>query len=185
MYRRGDHRVPKHLELPRAYRAVNDYLQAHDPDLRLRRSVERDGWFVLERRCRRQSSVNTAMAERTDIHVQARDGYVHVALTHPEFLNKPWNIVRKLRDEGADLWAEGGAAQFADDLEYEERLVKECRKRRRQEDGRDFYREQFDILGRMGNPEGRNERTRFSNPGLPAGLLQGSSSAPAAGGGLL
>jgi hypothetical protein len=174
-HRRGDSRVPRHLALPRAYRHVNDYLQAHDPDLRLRASVERPGWYVLERRCRRQSAVNTCMAERTDIHVQARDGYIHVAIVHPEYLNKPWNMVRQLRDEGVDLWAQT-ADQVADELEYEERLVRESRRRRRQEDGRAMYREIFDILGRLGNPVGRNERTRFSNPGLPA-------TATAAGGG--
>jgi hypothetical protein len=166
MARRRDE-LPRGLALPRAYRQVNDYLQAHDVALRIRASVERPGWFVLERRCARSRAVNSAMAPHTDIHVQVRDGYVHVALVHPEYLNKPWNIVRQLRDEGADLWAVGGADKFADDLDYEERLVKECRKRRRQQDGRDFYREMFDILGRLGNPEGRNERTRFSNPGLP------------------
>lgn len=183
MGRRLDTDVARHLALPRAYRHVADYLHAHDPALRLRRSVEVEGWYVLERRCARRRAVNTCMAERTDIHVQARDGYVHIAIVNPEYLNKPWNIVRQLRDEGADLWAEGGADKFADDLEYEERLVAECRKRRRHTDGRDYYREVFDILGRLGNPEGRNERTRFSNPGLPAGLLSSSSRVSAVGGG--
>lgn len=164
---RSDLHTPRHLRLPRAYRQVQDYLSGHDPDLRIRASVERPGWYVLERRCRQQASVNTAMEERTDIHVQARDGYIHVAIVHPEFLNKPWNIIEKLRDEGVDMWATS-AQQVADDLEYEEQFVREARRRRRREDSVAFYREQFDILGRMGNKDGGNEKTRFSNPGLGA-----------------
>jgi hypothetical protein len=60
---------------------------------------------------------------------------------------------------------------FADELEYEEHFVRESRRRRRREDGRAYYREMFDILGRLGNPEGGNERTRFNNPGLPSPAL--------------
>lgn len=166
MRRRGPLVLSRHLALPRRWRHVNDYLAAHDPDLRIRASVEREGLYVLERRCRRQASVNTCMHERTDLHVQRRDGFIHVSIVHPEWLNKPWNIIARLRDEGADLWAYKSAEAFADEVEYEEHFLRESRRRRRRQDGLAYYREMFDILGRVGNPEGHNERTRFSNPGL-------------------
>lgn len=168
MHRRGAFRLSRHLALPRRWRHVNDYLQAHDPDLRIRASVERPDLFILERRCRRRPAVNTAMGDTTDMHVQARDGFIHVSTVHPEWLNKPWNILRSLRSEGVDLWAYSAPEAFADELDYEERWQRETRRRRRKEDGLAYYREMFDILGRIGNPVGRNERTRFSNPGLPA-----------------
>jgi hypothetical protein len=166
MHRRGGHVLSAHLRLPRRWRAVNDYLQAHDPALRVRASVERAGLFVLERRCRRAPAVNTRMRDASDIHVQLRDGYIHISIVHPEWLNKPWNIVRALREEGVDLWAYKGAEAFADELEYEERFVREVRRRRRREEGVAFYREMFDVLSRLGNTDG-TERSRFSNPGLP------------------
>lgn len=171
-HRRGPLVLSAHLQLPRRWRHVNDYLQAQDPDLRIRASVERIGWYVLERRCRRQPAPNTAMRDLSDIHVQARDGYIHVAIVHPEWLNKPWNILRSLRQEGVDLWAYASHDAFADELEYEEHFLAETRRRRRREDGAAYYREMFDILGRLGNKgSGRGDRsevTRFNNPGLAA-----------------
>lgn len=166
MRRRRDTLSP-HLQLPRRWRHVQDYLAGHDPDLRLRRSVERPGWFVLERRCRRRPAPNSAMRDLSDIHVQARDGYIHIAITHPEYLNKPWNIIAQLRTEGVDLWAYKSHDAFADELEYEEHFVRETRRRRRQEDGVAYYREMFDILGRLGNNDG-TEVSRFNNPGNPS-----------------
>lgn len=159
------------LALPRRWRHVQDYLAAHDPDLRIRASVERVGWFVLERRCRRRPAANTAMRDASDIHVQARDGFIHVAIVHPEWLNKPWNIVQRLRDDGVDLWAKGHQV-VADELEYEERFLRETRKRRRREEGRDYYREMFDVLSRLGNKDG-TEQSRFSNPGPVTPALAG------------
>lgn len=160
--------VDKALALPARWRHVNDYLAGHDPDLRVRASVERAGLFVCERRCRRRPAVNTGMAVRSDMHVQARDGFIHVSVVHPAWLEKPWNILRALRDEGVDLWAYKSSEAFADELEYEEHWARETRRRRRREDGYAYYREMFDILGRLGNVEGRDERTRFNNPGRPA-----------------
>lgn len=168
MHRRGAFELSRHLALPRRWRHVNDYLHGQDPDLRIRASVERPGLFILERRCRRRPAPNTALRDSSDMHVQARDGFIHISTVHPEWLNKPWNILRALRTEGVDLWAYNAPTAFADELDYEEQWARETRRRRRKEDGRAYYREQFDILGRLGNAEGRNERTRFSNPGLPA-----------------
>lgn len=154
-------------QLPEEFWHVQAYLHEHDPDLRLRRSAERPDWFVLERRCRRAPAVNTGMRAYTDIHVQARDGYIHISLVHREYLMHPWNIVIGLREEGFDTWAYRDANALVDELEYEEAFVKESRRRRRREEDRDYYREQFDILSRLGNGDG-TEVTRFNNPGLPA-----------------
>lgn len=162
--RRGDLVVSPHLALPRACASVNDYLQAHDADLRIRRSVERPDLFILERRCRRRPSVNTAMSDLSDMHVQARDGFIHVSTVHPSWLLKPWNILRALRDEGVDTWAYASSTALADELEYEEQWTRETRRRRRQDDGKAYYREMFDILSRVGNGDG-TEVSRFQNPG--------------------
>lgn len=156
------------LQVPDALAHVQDYLHTQDPDLRLRASVERPGFFVLERRCRRAPAVNTGMPGRTDMHVQARDGYIHVSLVHAEWLYHPWNIVIALKEEGIDLW-QAGAAEAIDEIEYEERWQRETRKRRRSDDSRAYYREAFDVLSRLGNRDG-TERTRFQNAGIPAGL---------------
>lgn len=156
------------LQLPDALVHVQEYLHQHDPDLRLRRSVERPDSYVLERRCRRAPAVNTGMRIASDLHLQARDGYIHVALVHPEWLMHPWNIVIALRDEGFDTWAYRNADQVADEVDYEERWLAESRRRRRGEDYRGHLRETYDVLSRLGNPQDRTERSRFSNPGVPA-----------------
>lgn len=158
--------IARAQRLPVAFRHVTGYLRRHDPDLRVRRSVERPAFFVLERRCRRRPAVNTAMRDRSDMHVQARDGYIHVSLVHRNWLRKPWNIIRALRDAGVDTWAAGGAAAVADELEYEEGWAVETRKRRRHETFHNIAKEAYDVLSRMGNRDG-TEVTRFTNPGLP------------------
>lgn len=155
------------LRLPEDLAHVQDYLHTSDPDLRIRASVEWPGFFVLERRCRRAPAVNTGMQVLSDMHVQARDGYIHVSLTHVEWLYHPWNIIIALREQGADLWAEGGAAKVDDELLYEEQWQRETRRRRRHEEGREQYRELFDVLARLGNRD-KTEVTRWNNPGLPA-----------------
>lgn len=162
------------LRLPEDLAHVQDYLHAFDTDLRIRRSVERPGYFVTERRCRRAPAVNTGMQVLSDMHVQARDGYIHVSLTHLEWLFHPWNIVIALKEQGVDLWAEGGATRVDDELRYEEDWQRETRRRRRHEDAYAHYRETFDILSRLGNRD-KTEVTRFSNPGLPARPTAGVS----------
>jgi hypothetical protein len=139
-------------------------LNRHDPQLRLRRSVETTRAYVLERRCRRRPAVNAGMFERSDLHVQARDGYIHISLVHPNFLTRPWNIIRELKEGGADTWAEGGAMKFLDEIEYEEHWMQESRKRRRLGLLRDIAVDAFDPLSRMGNADG-TDRTRISNVG--------------------
>lgn len=156
--------VPVHLRLEPEFEAVPGYLRLIDPDLRIRKSVEWPGLYVLERRCRRAPAVNTGMRDQSDMHIQARDGYIHVATTHTGWLLKPWNMVRALKEEGVDLWAAGGAQLCASELEYEEEWTKVTRRRRRQGLYRDIASEGYDLLSRM-NIHG--ERSRINNIGVP------------------
>ena len=89
--------VARALRLPSTFRHVRDYLALHDSELRIRRSVEQPGMFILERRCRRRPPVHTGRRDASDIHVQARDGYIHVATVHPSYLTRPWNMIRALQ----------------------------------------------------------------------------------------
>src|SRR4051812_27005030 len=156
--------VPRSLRLPPELEDVYGYLALIDPDLRIRKSIEREGCYVIERRCRRAPAVNTGMRILSDMHVQARDGYIHVASVHPNWLTKPWNMTRALKEEGADLWAQGGALKFCGEQEYEEAWAKETRRRRRKGLYRDIAMDNYDVMRRM-NIEG--SRMRISNPGLP------------------
>lgn len=155
--------VPAHLRLEPEFEAVHGYLRLVDRDLRIRKSVEWPGLYVLERRCRRAPAVNTGMRDQSDMHIQARDGYIHVATTHAGWLFKPWNMVRALKEEGVDLWATGGAQLCASEMEYEEHWTKVTRRRRRQGLYRDIAGEGYDLLSRM-NING--ERSRISNVGV-------------------
>jgi len=133
-----------------------------DPSLRIRKSAEQRGLYVLERRCRRAPATNTGMRDRSDMHVQARDGYIHVATTRAIWLTKPWNMVRALKTEGVDLWAAGGAQQVSSEMEYEERWAKETRRRRRRALYRDIAVDAYDVLQRM-----NGDRSRINNAGVP------------------
>lgn len=157
--------VARALRVPRTFAHVPGYLALHDADLRLRKSVDRPGFFVLERRCRRRSPIKTAMRDTSDIHVQGRDGYIHVSTVHPQWLMRPWNILRALKEDGEDLFAKG-AMQFADELEYEDRWRRETAKRRRKHEFKALAREMYDLIDRHGG-QGGTDRGRISNPGLP------------------
>jgi hypothetical protein len=169
--------VSRSLRLEPPYEAVYGYLRLVDPDLRIRKSAERAGLYVLERRCRRAPAVNIGMRDCSDMHVQARDGYIHVATTNTAWLLKPWNMIRALKEEGVDLWAAGGAQTCATELEYEEQWAKVTRRRRRQGLYRDIASEGYDILSRM-NIHG--ERSRISAPGVPTTHTEASSGRQAA-----
>lgn len=156
--------VPAHLRLPPEFEDVIGYLRLVDPDLRIRRSAEAANLFVLERRCRRAPATNTGMRDTSDMHIQARDGYIHVSSVHPNWLTKPWNIVRALKEDGVDLWAQGGATRVANEMEYEERWAEETRKRRRLGLYRDIATDALPAFQRM-NIGG--SRLRITNPGVP------------------
>jgi hypothetical protein len=161
----ADHvRLSPRLRLPKRLELAQRYVAAYDRDLRLRRSAENPHVYVLERRCRRRPAVNTAMRDWSDLHIQARDGYIHVASVHPNLLARPWTIIAELREHGRDSWDAGGADKVLDEVEYEKQLTKEARRRRRYQMFRDMALEHFDLLDRHGNPDG-TERTRVSNAG--------------------
>lgn len=166
--------VARALRLPRAFAHVAGYLAIVDADLRIRRSVEKRGMYVIERRCRRRSAIHTGLRDGSDIHVQRRDGYIHVATVHPSYLLRPWNIVRELLTQGEDVWMRGGANRVEDELEYEEGWRRETNKRRRRERFRSAAREMWHLLNRHGNGDG-TEVTRFNNPGLPRRAAPASS----------
>lgn len=152
--------LPRHLQLERRFRYVQDYLVQFDADLRVRKSAEHPVLYVIERRLRNRPAANIGMADLSDMHVQARDGYVHISTMHPSWLARPWNIVRELKESGVDLWDSGGAGRIADELEYEELWADITRKRRRRQLFRDIALEGYDVLSRMGH-----DRTRISVPG--------------------
>jgi len=151
--------VAPHLRLEPWAAHVTDYLAHHDPALRIRKSAERSGFYVLERRARRVPSCNAGLHDKSDWLIQARDGYIHVSLVHWQWLTRPWNILRALREEGADLFARG-AQKFANEIEYEEAWAKETRRRRRLGLYRDIAVDAFDPLDRLAG-------TRISNAGIP------------------
>lgn len=151
--------VPPHLRLEPWCAHVTDYLAWQDPALRLRKSAERSGFYVLERRARRAPACNAGLGDHSDLHIQARDGYIHVSLVHWQWLTRPWNILRALREEGEDLFVRG-AATLVNELEYEEAWAKESRRRRRMGLYRDIAVDAFDPLDRLAG-------TRISNAGIP------------------
>lgn len=156
--------VSPHLRLEPWFEAVPGYLRLVDPDLRIRKSAEQRGLYVLERRCRRAPATNTGMRDLSDMHIQARDGYIHVSTVHASYLAKPWNMIRALKEEGTDLWAKGGAQLCSSEMEYEEEWGRVTRRRRRQGLYRDIAAEAYDVLNRI-NIGG--ERSRISNIGVP------------------
>jgi len=157
--------LPDALKLDPQVAPAQGFLEQHDPCLRLRKSAETSRYYVLERRVRRQTINHLGSRDLSDMHVQARDGYVHVSLVHPQLALRPWVIVQALKEQGVDLF-EVTAEQCANDLDYEEQWAKETRRRRRMGLYRDIAGEHFDLLARRGDAEGGTNRTRFSNPGM-------------------
>lgn len=157
--------VDPELRLPRHYAYVEDYLRVHDGALRLRRSLDQPGFYVVERRVSRSKPVHTSLY--SDAMVAARDGYVHVSHVHPWFMERPARIIAKLRGDQNDLWREGGARQLDATLRRQEHDARVERREKRRAWARDVASEAFDALDRLGGIGG-TERTRLNNAGLPA-----------------
>jgi hypothetical protein len=155
--------VPAHLRVDPELEDAVAYLGFVDPELRLRKSAECLNLYILERRCRRAPATNTGMRDESDMHIQARDGYIHVSSVHPNWLTKPWNMRRALLEEGTDLWANGGHDKVADEMEYEEAWATETQKRRRKGLYREIASDSFGPAQRM-NIGG--SRPRLSNVGV-------------------
>lgn len=145
------------LAVPEMFAHVQPFLARHDPQLRIRRSVERVDCYVLERRVRRRPATNTGLRDRSDIHVQARDGYLHVGLVHPSLMWRPWRIMQRLLTWGVDLWRVG-VDQVDSELRYEEVWAEETRRRRRFNLFRDIATDHWHLLN-------RREGSRISSAG--------------------
>jgi hypothetical protein len=154
------------MALPPWYRYVQDYLWRYDPALRMRRSVDHAGQYVLERRVTRSRPIHTDRHDLSDRQIQARDGYVEVSVVHPWYLDRPTRMLAKLLGEGADLWREGGAARVAAQMEATEAQARADRRWTRRQMLRDRAKEGFDLLDRLGGIGG-TERMRINNAGLP------------------
>jgi hypothetical protein len=153
--------VERELRVPPCYAHVEGFLQRHDADLRLRRSLTHPTCFVLERRCRRRPAANVGIQPVLDHHVQVRDGYIHVSTVHASWLERPWRIVEALTHEGRDLWAvAGGLARLDSEERYEERWAKETKRRKRREMFKEIFREGRATLQRMAG-------SRISHAGMP------------------
>lgn len=105
------------------------------------------------------------MLDSSDLHVQARDGYIHVSTVHPAWLEKPWNIIAALFEEGRDVWAAGGHENVIDEIEYEEKWIAESRVRRRMGLYRNIAIDAYGPLSALGNRDG-TERTQVSMNGV-------------------
>lgn len=151
------------LRLEPGFRYVEDYLRVADPQLRLRKSSDRPGFYVLERRCRRSKPIHTTR-QMTDRYIQARDGYVHVSTVHRRYLDYPLQIVAALQEDGGDLHRAGGYQRFDDELRRADEEARTRRRQKRHEMFRDIAAESFDIQDRIGGVGG-TERMRISNPG--------------------
>jgi len=150
--------VAERLTLPRRHWRAQRVVARFDRDLRLRKSAESAYWYVLERRIRQQPAVNTALRDLSDMHIQARDGYVHISTVHPAFLWMPHRLVARLREEGIDLWDSGGAGKIADEMAYEEQWARITRRRRRLQLFREIALDSYDPMSRLAG-------TRVSAPG--------------------
>lgn len=153
------------LRLEPGFRYVEDYLRVADPQLRLRKSSDRPGFYVLERRCKRGKPIHTTR-RLTDRHIQARDGYLHVSTVHRRYLDYPRQIVAALQEEGVDLHQAGGYQRVEADLRRADAEARATRRQQRHALFRDIAAESFDIQDRVGGVGG-TERTRINNPGAP------------------
>lgn len=154
--------LPRGLRMPSRYGYVQDYLVQFDADLRIRRSAEQPHMFVLERRIRNKPAANLGMRDLSDMHVQARDGYIHISTMHPQWLERPWNMVRELKEVGADTWDEGGYGRVCNEMEYEEAWQKVTRRRRRKQMFREIALDGYDVLERLAG-------SRVAAPGVHRG----------------
>jgi hypothetical protein len=144
---------------------------ADDPALRLRRSVDHAGFFVLERLTTNTKPVDTSASGLTDVKMATRDGYLHVAHVHPFFVHHPDKLLERLLENDNDLWRQGtghigsAADRYVRELATEQDEAKAHRKRHRRQESEGFYAESFDVLDRLGDRHSHAERTRINNAG--------------------
>jgi hypothetical protein len=161
------------LLLPESYAGVQVSLRAFDAELRLRRSVELEGCYVLERRAswtrpphvdRKHDELGNQVPD--DLLVSTRDGYHFIAHVSQWFMERPDKIVEELRANDNDLHAPGNNAEQAFQKMVSDRAAAHAKKRAfRLDEWGGFYRETFDILDRIGDTGSHAERMRINNAG--------------------
>jgi hypothetical protein len=168
----ADHvKPPAEWALPDQFAATEKVLRAYDSALRLRRSIDHAGFFVLERLTMNTKPVDTSIAGLTDLKMTTRDGYLHVATVHPFFVHHPDQMLERLLANGNDMWKSGtghvgsAADRYIRDLATEQDNAKAARKEKRISEFGDYYAESFDVLDRLGDRTSHAERTRINNAG--------------------
>jgi hypothetical protein len=173
----ADHvKPPTEWALPDRFAATERVLRAYDPALRLRRSIDHAGFFVLERLTANTKPVDTSAAGLTDTKMTSRDGYLHVAHVHPFFVHHPDKLLERLLANGNDMWKSGtghlgsAADQYIREMKTEQDEAKANRRRHRLQEFEGFYAESYDVLDRLGDSKSHAERTRINNAGAPEPL---------------
>jgi hypothetical protein len=168
----ADHvKPPAEWALPDQFVKTERVLQAYDAALRLRRSIDHAGYFVLERLTINTKPVDTSAAGLTDLKMSTRDGYQHVAHVHPFFVHHPDKLLDRLLDNDNDLWKLGtghvgsAADRYVSELRTEQDDARANRRRHRRQEWEGFYAEGFDTLDRIGDTKSHAERTRINNAG--------------------
>lgn len=168
----ADHvKPPAEWALPDQFAKTERVLQAYDPALRLRRSIDHAGYFVLERLTANTKPVDTSARGLTDLKMATRDGYLHVAHVHPFFVHHPDKFLERLLSNDNDLWKQGtghigsAADRYIGELRTEQDDARANRRRHRRQEWEAFYAEGYDTLDRLGDKHSHAERTRINNAG--------------------
>lgn len=165
--------VAPEITLPPQYVAAEQLMRQFDSALRVRRSVQHPGFYVLERRTSRTKPMHIETQydelgneKPSDMKVATRDGYLFISHVHPHFLDEPNRILEQLRAHGNDLQAPGNNAARAFDQMVRDREEAKARRAAFQLDEWDaYFRESFDILDRVGDQHSHAERMRLNNAG--------------------
>lgn len=155
------------LRLPAHLQWVEDHLRGTDGALRLRRSNEVAGFFVLERKVSFGPPIHTKRPH-SDAWIACRDGYLFLSHVHPALVANPLELVMRLRADGGDMHAAGNGAKQTYDRIVSEKADADAKWEKDVEDTFEhYYREGHDTLQRMGDAHGIG-RFRINNAGLPS-----------------
>lgn len=96
-------------------------MRKFDPLLRIRRSQVDPAWWLIERKCARESPCRRKPLDRRgiDAWICDRDGYTEVSRVPFDMLNN--HVLTELR--AWDMWQFKNAGAFADMIEAEERAA--------------------------------------------------------------
>jgi hypothetical protein len=161
------------LALPGHFRPTEATLRLFDPMLRLRKSVDRalirkGCGFILERRSWHTKPPDV-LPERTqkrgltDTAVATRDGYLIISPVHVLLMDKPAEIIAELKR--ADLADYANGDQFFHALVADQQAEDDRAKATSYDEFKDYFRESFDLLDRVGDTSSHAERMRVNNAG--------------------